>query len=313
MPAPKSKRQQLSELIAPDAIILPSPGRTEREILEDLLEVLEHSGKLDSASAALEAMLAHRCCSFVRVAPDVVVVHTKLKGLHELTLAVAISLSRVTCQCLGPDVSHFRILFLVLNPFDEPSGYLRTLTALYRMLGDTAVVDRLCALRDPEAVWRVFESHDNELPDYISAADIMRTEFHVLHDTDSLSRAIDAFCEYELSELPVIDQDGDLVGVVSEDELLRICLPEYVTWTEDLSAILDFEPFVEVLRREEKMPVMEIMLFAERYAAVEEGTPAIQVAKIMMRDDIRQVLVTRNNRLVGLISLSDFIRKVLRA
>jgi CBS domain-containing protein len=41
--------------------------------------------------------------------------------------------------------------------------------------------------------------------------------------------------------------------------------------------------------------------------------PAVQVAKIMMRNDVKQVLVTRGSRLVGLISLSDFIRKVLRA
>lgn len=306
-------RQQLSGLFSPDTVLIPESGLPEREILRQLLGRLENAGQLDDAGSALEIMFNHRCCSFVELAPEVVVVHSKLKGIHELTLAMAVSPSRISCECLAPAIHHFRVLILVLTPLDEPSGYLRVVTALNRLLADPEWVERLCSLRDPEAIWHQFDDHPAALPDYVSAGDIMRTEMHVLRDTDSLSTAIDAFCEFDLTELPVVDKDGDLVGVVSEDELLRICLPEYVTWTEDLSSILDFEPFAEVLRREEEMPLVEIMLFAERYAAVEEDTPAIEVAKTMMRDDIQQVLVTRGQRLIGLISLSDFIRKVLRA
>jgi CBS domain-containing protein len=121
------------------------------------------------------------------------------------------------------------------------------------------------------------------------------------------------FCEEGVSELPVVDADGDLVGIVSEDELIRLCLPEYITWMEDLSPILNFEPFAEILRREAHMPVMEIMVFADRYATVDEETPAIQVAKVMMRRDVQRVLVVREKKLMGIISIQDFIHKVLRA
>ena len=116
-----------------------------------------------------------------------------------------------------------------------------------------------------------------------------------------------------MNELPVVDADGDLVGIVSEEELIRLCLPEYITWMEDLSPILNFEPFAEILRREAYMPVMEIMVFADRFATVDEATPAIQVAKVMMRRDVRQVLVLRDKKLMGIISIQDFIQKVLRA
>ena len=100
---------------------------------------------------------------------------------------------------------------------------------------------------------------------------------------------------------------------MSEEELIRLCLPEYITWMEDLSPILNFEPFAEILRREATMPVMEIMVLADRYATVDEATPAVQVAKIMMRRDVRQVLVVREKSLLGIISIQDFIQKVLRA
>jgi CBS domain-containing protein len=210
-------------------------------------------------------------------------------------------------------VAQFRVLIIVLTPLNNLSGYIRVAATIRRLLAHPGIAQRLRSARDAEAVWRVFDSAEADLPEHATAGDIMREEFHTLRDSDSLTAAIDAFCKYDVSELPVVDKDGDLVGVVSEDELLRICLPEYITWTEDLSQIVDFEPFAEVLRREQDMPIVEIMLFSDRYAAVDVSMPAVQVAKIMMRNDVKQVLVTRGSRLVGLISLSDFIRKVLRA
>ena len=96
-------------------------------------------------------------------------------------------------------------------------------------------------------------------------------------------------------------------------ELIRVCLPEYVTWMEDLTPILNFEPFAEILRRESQLPLLEIMQFSERYATVDEESPAIQVAKVMLRRDVRQVYVVRDNNLLGVITIQDFIHKVLRA
>ncbi|MCU7940427.1 MAG: CBS domain-containing protein [gamma proteobacterium symbiont of Bathyaustriella thionipta] len=100
---------------------------------------------------------------------------------------------------------------------------------------------------------------------------------------------------------------------VSEEELIRLCLPEYITWMDDLSPILNFEPFAEILQREKNMPVMEIMEIAEQYATVDESTPAIQVAKVMMRREVRQVFVLQGKKLRGIISIQDLIQKVLRA
>jgi CBS domain-containing protein len=307
------KLQRLTRCFSPAEVVFPEPGTGEEAILRQILERMEKAGRLESAADTLAMLIDRRCCSIVPLVPDVVVVHTKVKGVRSIALGIALARSDLDGQCLAAEVSKFRALIVVISPLEEPSGYMRVLTALRKKLVDPDSLKAFLALEDADAVWRFFDGTGDELPAYISAGDIMHRELRVLLDTDSLSRAIDAFCQYDLDELPVIDKDGDLVGVVSEDELLRICLPEYVTWVDDLTPILDFEPFAEILRREEQMPLMEIMLFSERYAVVDEKTPAIQVAKIMMRNDIRQVLVTRGRRLVGLISLTDFIRKVLRA
>ncbi len=50
------------------------------------------------------------------------------------------------------------------------------------------------------------------------------------------------------SQLPDGDTDGDLIGVVSTYERLRVCLPDYILWMDDLTPILDFEPFAEIAK-----------------------------------------------------------------
>jgi len=57
---------------------------------------------------------------------------------------------------------------------------------------------------------------------------------------------------------------------------------------------------------------MKIMKFADQYATVDESTPAIQVARIMMCREVRQVFVVKNKKLMGIISIQDLIQKVLR-
>jgi CBS domain-containing protein len=304
---------RISHLFGPSEVFFPPPGLDETAIVRELLDRLQRAGKLGDAETALQTLVERKCCSVEAMATDIAVVHVKLQTVNALCVAVAIADDGIHCECLTPEVVQFRVLILVLTPLENLGGYIRVAATTRRLLVQPDIAQRLRSAQTPEAVWQVFDSTEATLPDHATAGDIMREEIHTLRDTDSLTEAIDAFCTYNLSELPVVDKDGDLVGVVSEDELLRICLPEYITWTEDLTGIVDFEPFAEVLRREQDMPIVEIMLFSDRYAAVDVSTPAVQVAKIMMRNDVKQVLVTQGSRLVGLISLSDFIRKVLRA
>lgn len=259
-------------------------------------------------------------CGYTPINSDTAVVHARVEGLERLRVAIATSEGGFACapghvgsECEEQGLVSVKLLVLILAPADDPVGYLRAIEALEAACRKDGFVERVSVLQDPLEAWKAFDQAGSRLPDYVTARDLMRTDFARLRDTDTLSHAIDLFCTERMSELPVVDADGDLVGLVTEDELLRVCLPEYVTWMEDLSPILDFQPFAELLRRESSVPAMEIMVFAERYATVQETTPAIQVAKVMLRRDVWQVLVVRDRELLGIVSIQDLIHKVLRA
>ena len=310
----------LSSLLSPGQILSGAQGSRIEETARQMIELIAGSDSSIDSEAVYQTVLARQRCGIMLLQPGVVVVHVRIAGLQRLRLALATSREGQVCcpdrddfVCAETESVPANLIVLMLAPADDPAIYLRAVAGLSAICRREGFVEFLLTLDSPELVWKTIAETGATLPDYVAAGDIMRTDFARLRDTDSLYSAIDLFCREGVSELPVVDADGDLVGIVSEEELIRLCLPEYITWMEDLSPILNFEPFAEILRREAHMPVMEIMVFADRYATVDEATPAIQVAKVMMRRDVRQVLVVRDKKLMGIISIQDFIHKVLRA
>ncbi len=58
--------------------------------------------------------------------------------------------------------------------------------------------------------------------------DIMRTDFRFAHPSDSSADVARTIAEYNLLALPVIDDDGDIAGIVTVDDAMEILLPRNV-------------------------------------------------------------------------------------
>jgi CBS domain-containing protein len=311
---------QFSSLFTPAQVACHLDNMSCHAIFRHLIGLLGEVNHGIDVDRVYQQILRRDSCGITLASPQVAVVHVRVEGLEQLRIAIATSRQGPSCAaaleggtCAATEVQAAKLIVLILAPIEDPAGYLRAMAALSKVCRRQGLVEKLVSLEQPERVWQTFQEANEHLPSYVKAADIMRRGFPRLQETDTLSNAIDGFCLLGVSELPVVDADGDLVGIVTQDELIRICLPEYITWMEDLSPILNFEPFAEILRRESSVPVLEILLFSDRYATIDEDTPAIQVAKVMMRRHVRQVYVLRERRLVGVISIQDFIYKVLRA
>jgi len=56
--------------------------------------------------------------------------------------------------------------------------------------------------------------------------DVMRTKFRFAHPSDSAEEAAQTIAEYNLLALPVIDDEGDIAGIVTVDDAMEILLPK---------------------------------------------------------------------------------------
>jgi Mg/Co/Ni transporter MgtE len=55
---------------------------------------------------------------------------------------------------------------------------------------------------------------------------VMRSEFRFAHPSDSAEEVAQTISEYNLLALPVIDDEGDIAGIVTVDDAMEILLPK---------------------------------------------------------------------------------------
>ena len=156
-----------------------------------------------------------------------------------------------------------------------------------------------------------FRRGASEMPSEVCAADIMSRPAAILRETNSVKDAIDMIVRTGLSSIPVVDKEGDLVGVASADDVLRVCIPDYLLWMEDLSAFSDFQPFATLLRKESSTWLADIT-DDDAYAAVQANRPAIAVAEAMARRKAGVCYVLDGAKLVGVVTLPQFLKMVFR-
>ncbi len=307
--AEKNNNIHFSSFFQPSQVICHTEQTDRDKLLLDVLRLLAYERGIGNVEQVYEALLARENEIPTIVAPGIAMPHARLDSIDNIVVGIATSKKGIVY-----DRDHanqpIKLIILTLAPKDAPGAYLRAMSSLAKICQDPATADFVASLATPEKVWDFFEQGGIVVPDHLQACDIMDPVKVKLKEHDTLERAIDLFVRHRLNELPVLDKDGDLIGVVTTYELLRVCLPDYVLWMEDLTPILNFEPFAEILRKESKTWLPEIM--TSEYATVEETAPAIQVAKEIARQHGDRAYVVRGKKLLGVVSLAAFLRKILR-
>lgn len=272
----------------------------------EILRKLAYEHGVGNVSHVFDSVLAREEQMSTIIGPGIAIPHARVDSVNELVVGVATSEKGV----LWPDGSVVNLLILLIVPKENPGIYLQAVRALAQVCSEQGAAQKIASLQSPEEVWRYFERGGMILPDYICAGDIMQKVELSLAENDTLERAIDLFVGHNYLSLPVVDTGGELVGVVSAQEFLRVVLPDYILWMDDLTPIINFEPFAEILRRESMTWLAEIM--TTDLATVQMDSPAVQVAKEMTRLYTDSVYVLEGKILKGVITLRHFMDKVLR-
>lgn len=240
------------------------------------------------------------------IAPGLAVPHARLPRLQRLLVALGTSEKGIDFNVDGmPPVN---VVVLVLTPKDDPGLHLQVLSALAADFSLPDAISNVARQKKPADVLKYFHSNDVKLPEYLTARDVMNTQPVTMQESDTLQKVIEVLATDKVGDIPILDPDGDIRGVVSLEDILRFSLPDHILWMEDLSAIYRFQPFAEMLRDDEETKLADFM--REDIIKVEESLPAIQLAKIFLVNNCRQIMVADGNRLVGVVNLKDFITKM---
>ena len=299
---------QFSSLFTSTDIICQTESTDRNSILLKMLRMLAYQHGIGNVNQAYEALLKRENDVPSIIAPNIAIPHVRLESLDNIVVGIVTSKKGIIYP--KKEDNPIRLLILILAPKDAPGAYLQTLSSLAKICQDPTTADVVSGLSTTQDIWNFFDRGGLTMPDHVRACDIMDPVKVKLQENDTLKRAIDLFVRHKITDLAVVDNDDELIGVVTTYELFKVCLPDYILWMEDLSPILNFEPFAEILRKESSTWLADIM--TDEYATVAEDAPAIQVAKEITRHRSDHAYVIRNRKLIGVVSLGSFLSKILR-
>lgn len=135
--------------------------------------------------------------------------------------------------------------------------------------------------------------------DELLVKDVMSPEPLCLHREMSVAEAIQVLVGRSVQGAPVVDEMGEVVGVVSTTDLLAAVAP----------ACRPGEP-LDVQRLNE-LKVEHVHTLLERFpVSCAEDLPVGEACQLMVRERVHRLVVVRDRKPVGLISAIDLVRAV---
>ncbi|AMV47714.1 CBS domain-containing protein [Paraburkholderia caribensis] len=140
------------------------------------------------------------------------------------------------------------------------------------------------------------------------AIDVMTTSVIFAHPDMTVQEAARTLAEQHISGMPVVDEKGGLVGMITEGDLLHRAeigtgMPKRAWWLDLLASTREL---ASEYVREHSHKVSDLMTTA--VVVVDEDTSVGEIAELLERHRIKRVPVVKDGRITGLVSRANLIR-----
>ncbi|BAU50434.1 signal transduction protein [Sulfurifustis variabilis] len=139
--------------------------------------------------------------------------------------------------------------------------------------------------------------------------DIMTTAVKTAHPDSLIREVAMVMCFNKISGMPVVDDDGRIVGMISEKDILWGMFPDLQDFMGN-PEVADFEAFERDYKDVVNLKVQNLM--TTRVYAVEPTMPVLKAASMMFRHRLRRLPVADNGKLVGIVSVGDVHKAIFQ-
>lgn len=135
--------------------------------------------------------------------------------------------------------------------------------------------------------------------------EIMNTGVRVASPHSSISDVAMTMCFNKISGMPVVDKNNEIVGIISEKDILRAMYPdvaEFMGQGMNMGRV-DFEALESEYRDLINLSVKDLM--TKNVLTVTPKSPILRAVSVMCANQIRRIPVAIDNKLMGIISMGD--------
>ncbi|MDD5391974.1 MAG: CBS domain-containing protein [Thiothrix sp.] len=132
--------------------------------------------------------------------------------------------------------------------------------------------------------------------------DIMNVNVKTAKVSTPVRDIVEIMCFNKISGLPVVDDNNNVVGVVSEKDVLRKMFPDIADVAKE-EGVPDFERMEKSYSDALSLKTGDIM--SRLVASATADMPVMKAVSMMCVQKIRRIPVVEGGKLLGIISLGD--------
>ncbi|MGH7528804.1 MAG: CBS domain-containing protein [Gemmatimonadales bacterium] len=296
---------KLRDVLDPARVLVPLMAPSVRAATELLAERLVTSGVVTEANRMHAVIRNTWPEDMVTVGDHAFLPHFRTEAAR--TLAAAVGVSPTPIHWEKDPHRAARIVILIVAPPRETATYLQVVGAFARLLSDPATVLAVLAAKTPEQLLQVSSIQDVDLPSQLTVRDVMTPGVLAARPEQSLGDVARLMNDRDVRAVPVVDEQGSLMGMVTHRELLRYLIPDYLHRTKRPSA----SPGGGGATDPRTLPVRDVM--ARAVLCVAEEQTLSDVANLMNNKDVDRFPVVREGVVVGFLTRADLIRRLITA
>jgi CBS domain-containing protein/mannitol/fructose-specific phosphotransferase system IIA component (Ntr-type) len=292
---------RLSDFLPAAQIVVPVRQDTIIGAADELLDRLVTAGGISDVEKLRRRVAEEQPEDIVAMGDRAFLLHYRTDAVTDLRVALGTS-PRPICRELGESEEQCaRILLLIVAPRKFAAEYLQLVGAFARLLSKQPIVERILEQPDSQSLASLDAFHEYELPAQLTVRDIMTYQPRTVGPDMALKDAARDMVRLGVGGLPVVNEDGLVVGMLGERELLRT-LSGYLQGGRGEGARAPGVPA-------QRSTVRDAM--TRQVLCVSPDQAIADVSSMMTNKDVDRVPVVRDGRIVGMLTRGDIVRKLL--
>ncbi|MBE3036738.1 MAG: CBS domain-containing protein [Candidatus Atribacteria bacterium] len=148
----------------------------------------------------------------------------------------------------------------------------------------------------------------------LTAREIMNKKVITIKKDASINELSELLVNNKISGVPVLDENGNLAGIVSEGDIIvqnsDLHFPRYFKLLDAIIYLESLNKFKRSLQKHLATKVEDIMTVKVKTAG--EDTPINEIADIMLDSRVNRLpVMDKNNKLVGIITRADILKSIV--
>ena len=140
--------------------------------------------------------------------------------------------------------------------------------------------------------------------------DILRSPAITIGQESTLREAVELLSKSGVSGLPVVNAEGQLVGIVTEHDIIKALLPTYEDILTAGVVLLDAGLMEDRVYKVRDNPVSSIM--STNVVTLAEEDTILKAASTVILKKIKRLPIVRDRKPVGIVSRIDIVQAVMQ-